>query len=492
VVNWITSGFVWCRENYNTPSLEAGRTEIMLARRRSKASFSWLLFLSIWLMASCAPTVKKAEEFFTPSVKSEKEMGREFAQEASKKLKLVEDPEIVEYVTRIGSRLVDAAQPMSYKFRFHVVKSPTMNAFAVPGGHIYLYSGLLLKARHAGEIAGVMAHELAHVKHRHMAQMIGKGTLVSLATLAAIILARGEPAAAAGAMGAGAALQLSFTREVEQEADRFGLFYMYQAGYDPHGLLDFFETMVREQRFSMSQVPPYLLTHPLSSERMAQIENLIQFHRLEVKEPRQEKDFHRFQAMLQAEVGSAGQVIPWFKQKTDENPRDALAWHQLGVVYNKFGWTREALSSLVRAVELDPNLASAWADLGMLQARLGRWEEADRCFERALDIDPDHGPFLAMWGEAMVQRGRSQEGVALLQRALEKDPHLIRAHEMLARAKKDLGDEGGFHEEMASFHEKMDQYTEAMKHLRLAKKAYGEKTPKGEEIQRRIEELKSS
>jgi predicted Zn-dependent protease len=143
-------------------------------------------------------------------------------------------------------------------------------------------------------------------------------------------------------------------------------------------------------------------------------------------------------------------------------------------------------------VELDPNLASAWADLGMLQARLGRWEEADRCFERALDIDPDHGPFLAMWGEAMVQRGRSQEGVALLQRALEKDPHLIRAHEMLARAKKDLGDEGGFHEEMASFHEKMDQYTEAMKHLRLAKKAYGEKTPKGEEIQRRIEELKSS
>lgn len=464
----------------------------MRGGKNSRANFSWILFLFLCLIVSCAPTVKKAEEFFTPSVKSEKEMGREFAEEAAKKLKLVEEPEIIEYVTRIGSRIVEAAQPMSYRFRFHVVKSPTMNAFAVPGGHIYLYSGLLLKARHAGEIAGVIAHELAHVKHRHMAQMVGKGTLVSLATLAAIILARGEPAAAAGAMGAGAALQLSFTRELEQEADRFGLFYMYQAGYDPHGLLDFFDTMVREQRFSMSQVPPYLLTHPLSSERMAQIENLIQFHRLEVKEPRQERDFHRFQAMLQAEVGSASQVIPLFKQKTEENPGDGLAWHQLGVVYNRYGWTREALSSLVRAVELDANLASAWADLGMLQARLGRWEDADKCFQRALELDPDHGPFLAMWGESMVQRGKPKEGLALLQKALDVDPHLIRVHEMMARAKKDLGDEGGFHEEMASFHEKMDQYVNAMKHLRLAKKAYGEKTPKGEEIQRRIEELKGS
>lgn len=453
----------------------------------------WLGALILGLATvGCAPTVKKAEEWLTPSVKSEKEMGREFAQEAAKKLSLVDDPDILEYVARLGAPIVEAAQPMSYRFRFHVVKSPVLNAFAVPGGHIYLYSGLLLKARRAGEVAGVIAHELSHVKHRHTAQMIGKGTLVNLATLAAILIARGEPAVTAGAMGAGAAMQLSFSREFEQEADRYGLFYMYQAGYDPHGLLDFFEMMMREQRFSTSGLPPYLLTHPLSTERMGQIESLIQFHRLEVRQPREEPDFHRFQAMLQAEVGNATQVVPMFRQKVEEVPGDARSWHQLGLVYVRYGWIQEALGALSRALELDPRLAAAWADLAMLQSRMGRIEEAQAMFSRALELRPENGPFLAMWGEALIQRGRPQEAIPLLDRALAADPGLIRAHEMRARAKKDMGDEGGFHEDMASFQEKMDRSVEAMKHLRLALKAYGEKTPKGEEIQRRIEQLKAS
>ncbi len=440
----------------------------------------------------CAPTVKKAEEWLTPSVKSEKEMGREFAQEAAKKLSLVDDPDILEYIAHIGAPIVEAAQPMTYRFRFHVVKSPTLNAFAVPGGHIYLYSGLLLKASHPGEIAGVMAHELAHVKHRHTAQMIGKGTLVNLATLAAIIISRGEPAVTAGAAGAGLAMQLSFTREFEQEADRYGLFYMYQAGYDPRGLLDFFDMMMREQRFSISRIPPYLLTHPLSTDRMGQIENLIQLHRLEVAQPRELADFHRFQALLQAEVGGATQVVPIFKQRVEEAPGDAKAWHQLGLIYLRYGWVQEALGALSRSLELDPRLASAWADMALLQARMGRWEEAQAMFQKALEIRPEHGPFLAMMGEALIQRGSPKEALEFLDRALAADPLLIRAQEMRARAKKDLGDEGGFHEDMAGFHEKMDRTLEALKHYRLAIKAYGEKSPKGEEMQRRIEHLKSS
>lgn len=453
--------------------------------------FKALLFVHL-ISSGCAPTVKKAEEWLTPSVKSEKEMGREFAQEAAKKLSLVEDPDILEYVAHIGAPIVEAAQPMTYKFRFHVVKSPTLNAFAVPGGHIYLYSGLLLKASRPAEIAGVMAHELAHVKHRHTAQMIGKGTLVNLATLAAIIISRGEPAVTAGAAGAGLAMQLSFTREFEQEADRYGLLYMYQAGYDPRGLLDFFDMMMREQRFSISRIPPYLLTHPLSTDRMGQIENLIQLHRLEVAQPREPADFHRFQALLQAEVGGATQVVPLFKQKVEQAPGDAVAWHQLGLVYLRYGWVQESLNALSRSLEVDPGLASAWADLALLQARMGRWEQAEAMFQKALEMRPEHGPFLAMMGEALIQKGRPKEALELLDRALAADPLLIRAQEMRARARKDLGDEGGFQEDMAGFHEKMDRTLEALKHFRLAIKAYGEKTPKGEEMQRRIEQLKAS
>jgi predicted Zn-dependent protease len=448
--------------------------------------------LSLLLLSGCASTVKTAENWFTPSVKSEKEMGREFAQEAAKKLSLVEEPDVLEYIYRIGQPIVDAAQPMSYRFRFHVVKSPTLNAFAVPGGHIYLYSGLLLKAQHVREVVGVVAHELAHVKHRHSAQMIGKGTLVSLATLAAILISRGEPAVLAGAAGAGVAMQLSFIREFEQEADRFGLFYMYQAGYDPHGLIDFFQLMLREQRFSSSSIPAYLLTHPLAPERLGQIEDLIQLHRLTVSEPREEPDFYRFQAILQAEVGGSGQVVPMFQQRVAEKPADAQRWHQLALACVRYGWIQEALNAYLKALELDPKLATAWADLGLLQGRMGRPQEAETMFRQALALRPEYPPFLAMWGETLIQANRSQEAMPLLDQAISLDSTLIRAHEMRARARKDLNDEGGFHLEMATYQEKMDRSVDAMKHLRMALKLYGEETPQGEEVKRRILVLKSS
>ena len=149
------------------------RTRIRSLPLTHAKAIATLCTLALLAQISCASTVKKAEDLFTPSVKSEKEMGQEFAQEAAKQLTLIEDPEILEYMHRIGEPIIEAAQPMSYRFRFHVVKNPTLNAFAVPGGHLYLFSGLLLKAQHAGEVAGVIAHELAHVKHRHTAQMVG-------------------------------------------------------------------------------------------------------------------------------------------------------------------------------------------------------------------------------------------------------------------------------------------------------------------------------
>jgi predicted Zn-dependent protease len=328
----------------------------------------WLFVFSLTIVLGCAPA-KKAEKLFTPSIAEEKEMGQEFAHKASKKLTLVENPEVLEYLYRIGAPIVQAAQPMTYRFRFHVVKNPTLNAFAVPGGHIYLYSGLLLKVRNVDEIAGVIAHELSHVKLRHSAQMIGKGTLVSLATLAAVIAARGQAPVAAGAVGAGQAIQLAFSRKFEQEADRSGLFYLHRAGYDPNGLTGFFNMMVREQKFSTSDIPPYLLTHPVTADRMEQIDNLIRHYRLEFDDPPEFPDFYRFLGILRAEVEDSTRVIPLLKQRVKDDPDDARRWHQLGLAYDRFGWVKEAIVALQKAVEIDSRLWPACVDFGILQAR---------------------------------------------------------------------------------------------------------------------------
>jgi predicted Zn-dependent protease len=440
----------------------------------------------------CVPTIKKAEKMFTPSVESEKEMGRDFVKEAADQIDLVNDPELVEYVTMIGKPIIDAAQPMDYSFRFHIIDNPTINAFAVPGGHIYLFSGLLLKARNVNEVAGVMAHELAHVKHRHTAEMVGKGTLVNLATLAAVLLSQGNQAVATGAAGAGAALQLSFSREFEREADRYGLFYMYEAHYDPHGLLDFFDLMVREQRFSTSKIPPYLLTHPVTSERMANIEHLIAFHRLEVQNPRQMEDFYRFQGLLQAAVGEPTQLIPLLKHQVEGAAGDARKWHRLALAYDHNGWVQEALDALHRALQLDPQLYPAWTDLAALQVRMGRLGEASESLNRARQIRPDYFRIYIESAKMLIKMNELEEAQRALYKALDLQPALIEAHELLAKTYKIQGKDGEFHLQMASYWQKMDRTEKAVKQLKDALKLYGEDTEEGKAIKKRVEEIQSS
>lgn len=454
--------------------------------------FVYAAFFSLFWLTACASTLKKAEKMLTPSVQSEKEMGQKFAEEAAKQLKLVTNPEVVEYIAQIGQPIVEAAQPMSYRFRFHVVNGPALNAFAVPGGHVYLYSGLLLKARSVHEVAAVIAHELSHVKHRHTAQMIGKGTLVSLATLATILVARGQQAAAVGAIGAGQALQLSFSREFELEADRFGLFYLHQARYNPYGLLDFFSTMMREQTFSTSRIPPYLLTHPVTPERMAQIDHLIHQHRLEVQNPKEMPDFYRFQGILQAEVGDATQVVPLLKQQVEADQDDPHLWHRLGLAYDRYGWTQEALSALGKALTVEPKLASAWADLGTLQARMGRWSKAEASFNSAIRLAPGYARAYVGWGEMLLKLDEPREAQRLFRKAISLEPNLIKVHSLLARALKATKDEGAFHLEMATFYEKMDRSREAVEHLEKALKEYGEDSKQGEDVKRRIKVIRSS
>jgi predicted Zn-dependent protease len=444
---------------------------------------------------SCASTLKKAQKKFTPSVEGEKEMGREFAAQAAEQIPLVENPEVVEYVTRVGQPIIDAAQPMPFRFRFHVIKDSNLNAFAVPGGHIYFFSGMLLKAQNVQQVAAVMAHELAHVKHRHSAEMIGKGTLVNLASLAAMILAGvagAGQAGAVGAVGAGQALQMSFSREFEREADRHGLFYLQKAGYDPHGLIDFFSMMIREQKFSTAHIPPYLLTHPVSQERMMKADSQIRINRLFVDRPREVEYFYRFQGILQAETGNATQVIPMFKRRLDEAPDDPHLWHQLGLAYTHYGYTQDAIQAYQRALELDPELCPAWVDLGSLMSRMQKWAEAQAMFDQATSLRPNYPEAYVAMGNMFIKLNEPRHAKGFLQRALSLDPNLIGVHKSLGMVRKEMGDDGGFHMEMATYYEKLDRSKEALQHLDQALMIYGEASINGQKVKQRIQAVQSS
>ncbi len=195
------------------------------------------------------------------SLEHEIALGKSLAQEVERTSKLVDDPVIVEYVNRVGQNLVrnsDAKVPFTIK----VIDSDEVNAFALPGGFFYVNSGLILRADRKTELAGVMAHEIAHVAARHGTKNATKGELMQLATIPLILLGP----AGGRVTGSTKALQfaipmafLKFSRDAEREADYLGLQYMYKAGYDPNAFVTFFEKILAEEKRQPGHDPEVFL-----------------------------------------------------------------------------------------------------------------------------------------------------------------------------------------------------------------------------------------
>ena len=218
--------------------------------------------------------VGKGVNFY--SLDKEIALGKQLAQEVERQSKIVEDPIVAEYVNRLGQNLVrnsDAKVPFTIK----VIQSAEVNAFALPGGFFFVNSGLILKADNEAELAGVMAHEIAHVAARHGTKQATRGQLINIGTIPLIFM--GGWTGYAIRQGASLAIPmgfLTFSRAFESEADFLGLQYMYKAGYDPQSFVDFFEkiqTLEKKKPGTMSKV---FSTHPMTDDRIKAAQKNIQ------------------------------------------------------------------------------------------------------------------------------------------------------------------------------------------------------------------------
>jgi predicted Zn-dependent protease len=199
----------------------------------------------------------------------------------------IEDAPTLDYLNQLGGILLgsspEARGDAGYDFFFFGVRDPTLNAFALPGGFIGAHSGLVLSAQSESELASVLAHEIGHVSQRHIARMIGnqrKDALLPMAgLLIAALAARSSPDLAGAAMMGGAGIaaqrQLSFSRDAEREADRLGLQILRGAGFELNGMVNFFGRLQNASRNRTDNLPSYLRTHPMTGERMADIEARI-------------------------------------------------------------------------------------------------------------------------------------------------------------------------------------------------------------------------
>jgi hypothetical protein len=211
------------------------------------------------------------------SLEREIALGKGLAQEVERSAKLVDDPVVSEYVNRVGQNIVrnsDAKVPFTIK----VIDSDVVNAFALPGGFFYVNSGLVLRADSEAELAGVMAHEIAHVAARHGTKNATKGQLAQLATIPLIMLGPGGWAGYGLYEGLQFAIPMSFlkfSRDAEREADYLGLEYMYKAGYDPNAFVTFFEKVEAEEKRQPGTIPRFFSTHPPTPERVESIQKEI-------------------------------------------------------------------------------------------------------------------------------------------------------------------------------------------------------------------------
>lgn len=210
------------------------------------------------------------------SLEEEIALGRQLAGQVERQAKSVDDPMISEYVNRIAQNLArnsDVTVPVTIK----VVDDPQVNAFALPGGFVFVHTGLLLKADNEAEVAGVLAHELAHVAARHGTRQASRGRIADLASVPLIFMGGWGGYAARQAAGLAVPLTfLKYSRNFEREADLLGLQYLYKAGYDPAAMVDFFEKLEAMEKEKPGTMAELFRSHPITSERVKNTQKNIQ------------------------------------------------------------------------------------------------------------------------------------------------------------------------------------------------------------------------
>ncbi|MFL9924359.1 M48 family metalloprotease [Herbaspirillum lusitanum] len=307
--------------------------------------------LTIAPVASVAqnlPTLGDTErESLSPLM--ERKLGEQIMHDIRRDRDYIDDGPVQEYLNNFGLNLV-AVRPevrgeAGYDFFFFMVRDPMLNAFALPGGFIGVHSGLVLASQSESELAGVLSHEIGHVAQRHIARMLGQQKQNSMIQLAAIVLgalagvskAGGDAAMATMMGGTGLAIQrqLNFSRDAEREADRIGLQIMRDGGFDPSGMVTFFGRLQTASRSFSDAVPPYLLTHPLTTERIADIEGRIrdQRYRQRVDNP----DFHlaraRIRVLQNDSVQGLREANEYFSNQLRQNTKQQVMSAKYGLAY---------------------------------------------------------------------------------------------------------------------------------------------------------------
>jgi predicted Zn-dependent protease len=405
----------------------------------------------------------------------ERQLGEEIMREIRRDPAWLDDPEVEEYINRLGQRLVAASPEPGRAFEFFMVRDTMLNAFALPGGYIGVHTGLILAAESESELAGVLAHEIGHVTQRHIAQLIGKQKQMSMVMLASILVAIaardsriGEAAITSGVAGATQA-QLSFSRDFEREADRLGLQTLEAAGFDARGMVSFFERLQRATRLYENNAPAYLRTHPLNTERISDMGNRVMSMRY--RQVPDSPDFNYVRARLRAQSLPAAEAVRTFTGLVTDNPDDMALRYGLVLTQLRLGHLEDATRSLEvlhRRAKPSPFIAILSGDV--LMARRDT-DAAISTLSAACKAFPESMSAVYALTNAQIAGGRAQDAERSMRRTISGRSSDPRLWSLLARANAALGKRTAQHRAQAEVYVLQGGYRAAVEQLELARRA---------------------
>ncbi len=450
---------------------------------------------SVYFLVGCGSYQPPKIPFVQPVREDEEvKISREFRKEAKKQFKLVTNFEVLRYVDNIGRRILSVIGPQPFDYRYLVINESVLNAFAVPGGSIYVYTGLMDRVRSTAELATVMAHETIHVKNRHMARMSGMDPVGLLGLLGAVLAAKsgaGAQAAAAVGQGIAAMRQISYTRQLEMEADTLGVRYMAEAGYDTRAALSFLEVLDRERILNPVDVPPYLMDHPLSQDRVANVELLIRSLRQNPPMSKAEDPIRKIQTVLRLENHESDAVVAEQEKVLNQSPENSEAMQLLGLAYYYKGMWPEARENLERASALNPKCPGINRDLGQLYTRTGQYRMAHEAFDRALSLEPKEPLNYLFLGGLFEQESKLPEAAGAYLNAANLAPLWNEPARQLGIVYGKLNRLGDAYYYLGRSHLLSDEDELAIADLERAIKIAGQTSPRGQIIKEELDVIRA-
>ena len=469
------------------------------------------VLLSLLLLFCFLTSKVTADEFDLPvlgdsisgivSPEEEYRLGRAWLRMLQSRAPLIRDPLLVSYYENLTYKLAYNSELLNPDLELIIIDSPAINAFAVPGGILGINAGLFLNAQSEGEMAGVIAHELAHLSQRHFARSVEEAqktqltnNLALLASIALIAASDGDAglAALASTQAASIQAQLKFSRRNEKEADRVGMRTLVESGMDPMAMSLFFERLQKASEYMGSRPPEYLLTHPVTESRIA--DSRGRAHAYPPKNYFDNLEFHLMKSRTKIlyTKDTKRQIKILQQASLKGNTHSQLAnKYALTLAYMKTEELEPASDIIKKLLKQDPERITYIATYADIEIKSGHFNNAIHILENGLKKNPGNLPLTFYYAEALLKNGSSNQAIKVLRDLSLSRPNDIQVWENLERAYGEAKDIINVHQTRAEVLYLRYQPQRAIEQMEFALKLVKNNYPLTAKIKGRIEYFQS-